>query len=100
MAREFEFSLTTKAKAYERQNGRCGICGQRFYKTGNKSQAHHIVSALYGGDDSLENCVILCTERGDGADENDKGGCHKYAHGGSYNKDFQLNRSQYKHLNG
>lgn len=84
MARDFEFSKTTIKLAKERQNYRCAICGQNLARTGNSHQAHHAVSALNGGTDSLDNCVILCTYRGDGSDGSDPGGCHKYAHGGSY----------------
>lgn len=95
MARNFEFSKQTKDDAFNRQSGRCAICGQDLDRTGNPYQAHHIVSALYDGDDSLNNCAILCMERTDGGD-----GCHIYAHGDSYNRSFQLNRSEYRYFHG
>ena len=95
MARTFEFSGNTKKNAKARQNDRCAICGQNLDKTGNPFQAHHIVSAKYGGDDSLDNCVILCIVRDDESD-----GCHLYAHADDYRSKFQLDKNRYKYLHG
>ncbi|HTF81130.1 MAG TPA: HNH endonuclease signature motif containing protein [Cytophagales bacterium] len=89
------FSDITIQYAHARQNGRCGICGQKLDPSQVLSQAHHIRSTLYGGDNSVGNCVILCMERKDGT-----AGCHLFAHGDYYHRKFELDVSEYKYLNG
>ncbi|GAB3688898.1 hypothetical protein GCM10027592_04560 [Spirosoma flavus] len=97
MTRPNEFSKSTIADALQRQNGRCGICGENVLVLGRKFNAHHITSAKYGGTDSLDNCVILCDEDEDGWRG---GGCHLFAHGDSFRRAFELNRSEYIYING
>lgn len=96
MSRPNEFTPHTIALAKSRQKGRCGICGKYFDRTGIKLEAHHIKSARYGGTNSLDNCVVLCAE-----DQfRQRGGCHLFAHGDYYHRPFELNRSEYRFLNG
>ena len=62
--------------AFERQSGRCGLCGQGLvfanYDHGHRGawHAHHINGQPR--DDRLLNCVALC--------RNPDGGCHFEAH--------------------
>ncbi len=97
MARLNEFSTLTIETALQRQNGRCGICGEKVRKTGRRYNAHHMTSAMYGGSNSVDNCVILCDEDEEGGRG---GGCHLWAHGNSFRREFELNRSEYIYFNG
>lgn len=97
MSRPNEFSTLTIAAALQRQQRRCGICGEKVLETGRKYNAHHVTSAKYGGSNSLDNCVILCDEDEDGWRG---GGCHLFAHGDSFHRAFELNRSEYIYFNG
>jgi 5-methylcytosine-specific restriction endonuclease McrA len=64
--RRFEFSPGTKAKARERQDGKCAKCGTNLFY--HEEHAHHVVPNQSGDweieDDAYmktkENCVILC----------------------------------------
>jgi hypothetical protein len=57
-----EFDENTLEEAFNRQDGRCGYCGQKLIKNHrdeDKSQAwegHHLDPY---GDDSVDNCVCL-----------------------------------------
>ena len=53
-----EFSKATKAKAFGRAQGRCEKCCARLF-SGN-IQYDHVTSCALGGDNSLENCEVLC----------------------------------------
>ena len=54
-----EFSKQTKLEAWRRAAGYCeGPCGQSF--EGRRPEYDHVKPAAMGGDNSLENCVVLC----------------------------------------
>ena len=54
-----EFSRTTKLKAYAASNGVCQCgCGQPF-NAKNRPEYDHRIPCEQGGDNSLENCVVL-----------------------------------------
>ncbi len=62
------FSLSIKDQAYERAGGRCEYCGRPCRRIPNgdyyeypDSEFHHRKAQSEGGDDSLSNCVHLCT---------------------------------------
>ncbi len=86
-----EFSNSTKKEALKRQKNKCAACGEKISMFGKQGQeehrfgeiahAHHMLHCQSGGDNSLENCVILCQS------------CHYTAHnGGDYrNKEDFLN---------
>jgi 5-methylcytosine-specific restriction endonuclease McrA len=57
-----EFSKATKAAAFERENGICQGCHTAI-TTG--AEYDHALEDYVGGDNNLENCVVLC------------GRCHK-----------------------
>ena len=52
------FSDNQKREAYERQNGNCIKCGQRFEI--HEMEADHITPWHEGGKTSAENCQMLC----------------------------------------
>ncbi|MBN8569773.1 MAG: DUF262 domain-containing protein [Ignavibacteria bacterium] len=54
------FTKSMKRKVYERQNGKCVICGNEFDIT--QMEADHITPWHEGGKTSLENCQLLCKE--------------------------------------
>ena len=83
-----EFSKATKEAALVRQGYKCASCatpivalGQRqdLHAFGEWGEAHHIRHSRAGGDNSLENCVIICRS------------CHYSAHGGG---DYRDNSEQ------
>lgn len=96
MARPNDFTPHTIQMAKARQKGRCGICGKQFDRTRVKYEGHHIKSARFGGSNSIDNCVVLCAEDRSGQ----RGACHLLAHGDYYHRSFELNRSEYRFLNG
>lgn len=55
-----EFSKKTKAQAFVRANGHCegDGCGARL--TVSKFRYDHRIPDWMGGDNSLENCTVLC----------------------------------------
>ena len=53
-----EFSKRTRLEAFERANGYCEQCGIKL-KAGNH-EYHH--SSFDSSDNSLSNCVVLCSE--------------------------------------
>lgn len=57
------FSKRVRLEVYERQNGKCAMCGRHLPRL----QTHHIVPHCMSHDDSEENAVGLCPE------------CHRYA---------------------
>ena len=50
------FSNQTKKDALAQQNGICPVCGNRLC---NRKEGHHRVPRSLGGNDTLENCVIV-----------------------------------------
>lgn len=60
------------AQAYATQDGRCAMCGDLFDDV--VYSADHILAETYGGDDSGDNCILLCDR------------CHDHTHvHGRYN---------------
>lgn len=63
-----EFTRTTKLAAWDRCKGRCettvnnkpvGGCGRKIFP-GDGPEYDHIIAAALGGDNSLNNCAVLC----------------------------------------
>jgi 5-methylcytosine-specific restriction protein A len=54
-----EFSAKTRALAFARANGICEGC-RKMKLTVGKFDYDHIHTAAEGGDNSLENCAVLC----------------------------------------
>ena len=54
-----QFDERTKLEAYERQRGRCAICGKHFEI--GEMHGDHIVPWSKGGKTVPENCQMLCT---------------------------------------
>lgn len=53
-----DFAPETKRTVYEKQDGKCNICGNHFdYRD---TQADHIIPWSKGGKTVIENCQILC----------------------------------------
>ena len=62
------------------------MCGDKIDGT---YQGHHILPRASGGNDTLENYVLLC------------GDCHTYgAHGGKFRDSIALNKGEFKYFNG
>jgi 5-methylcytosine-specific restriction endonuclease McrA len=53
-----EFTRETKLAAYRRSLGRCEKCGALF--GGRRPTYDHIKPCEFGGDNSLQNCQVLC----------------------------------------
>jgi hypothetical protein len=54
------FTPSQKRQAYEKQDGICSICGEKF--TIEQMEADHITPWSEGGKTELENCQMLCKE--------------------------------------
>lgn len=54
-----EFPPTVKNKVIERSGNRCERCGIDFDE-GTTGEFHHIIPAVFGGDNSTDNCSLLC----------------------------------------
>ncbi|MGJ5814508.1 HNH endonuclease [Paludibaculum fermentans] len=62
--------MATKRTALARQKSLCATCGteiqtlatsgREMHKFGEAAHAHHIKHAKFGGDASVNNCVIVC----------------------------------------
>ena len=63
MGKRNEFNAKTKALAAQRAAGHCENCGRKLLHSGDFHYDHIIPCALdeLGGDNSLENCRVLCT---------------------------------------
>jgi 5-methylcytosine-specific restriction endonuclease McrA len=61
---KMSFSESIKKIVQGRQNGYCALCGYDFKK--NKEDRlwdfHHVKPHHLGGNDTSENCVMVCTE--------------------------------------
>lgn len=64
MVRRLEFTARTKAQAFARADGCCergrGGCGVKLGVGKAAPEYDHIRTAEEGGDNSLENCAVLC----------------------------------------
>jgi len=54
-----EFPSNVKRKVIERSGNRCARCGIDF-DDGFKGEFHHIIPVVFGGDNRMENCSLLC----------------------------------------
>ncbi|EDM70802.1 HNH nuclease [Roseobacter sp. AzwK-3b] len=54
-----EFSNRTRFQAWERARGKCEECGVKL-NVGDRREFDHRIPCGLGGDNSLENCVVLC----------------------------------------
>ena len=100
MAREQEFSQSTKLLALQRQNKKCASCGQNIqslfvigrisHKYGEAVHAHHLRHVQQGGTNAVFNCVIICES------------CHYSIHeGGNYlSKAVIALQSDFPYFNG
>jgi hypothetical protein len=52
--------LKLQQKILKRANNRCERCGIDFDE-GFKGEFHHIIPKVFGGEATLENCSLLCT---------------------------------------
>lgn len=80
--RRITFRRYVEDEAWARQRGRCAACGKPlvYYNRGwggrGAYQPHHLRPRVYGGDDSVDNCVLLCI----GVED-----CHLHVgHGGNF----------------
>jgi len=51
--------VSVRGKVVERSGNRCERCGINFDDT-FKGEFHHIIPVIYGGDNSICNCSLLC----------------------------------------
>lgn len=54
------FTKNTKLAAWSRAGGHCEVCGAKITAANGPTQYDHIVPDALGGDNSLENCQVLC----------------------------------------
>ena len=54
-----EFPVSVKIKAMERSGNRCERCGIDFDE-GFTGEFHHVIPVVFGGDNSIDNCSLLC----------------------------------------
>lgn len=55
-----EFSRKTKAARFAHCGGKCEGCGAKL-RDGRFAYDHHVPTGWLGGDNSFENCRVLCT---------------------------------------
>ncbi len=60
MTKRKEFTSRTKVKAFELAGGRCNRCTRKVGLGGEPAEYHHKVTCEDGGDNSIENCEVLC----------------------------------------
>ena len=56
-----EFPVNVKKKVIERSGNRCERCDIDFDED-LKGEFHHIIPVIYGGDNSIDNCSLLCSD--------------------------------------
>lgn len=59
MSRRTEFSRKTKLAAWEASGGRCADCDRKIF-TGDGPEYDHQIPCEMGGDNSPDNCAVLC----------------------------------------
>lgn len=79
------FAEKIMATVYVRQKGRCALCGECLQwlleNTAMHSfQYHHVRPRMLGGDNSEDNCVLLCTDTDPVKGDSSKDGCHYRVH--------------------
>lgn len=65
-----QFSDNVFVAAWQRQDGRCAVCGAPLGRD-DAYDAHHQVPVAAGGANSLENCLLVCED------------CHRDLHRGA-----------------
>jgi len=55
-----EFDKKTREAAWQRAGGKCEICTADF--AGRRPDYHHRIAAALGGDNSLQNCRVICSK--------------------------------------
>lgn len=60
MTKRKEFTNRTKAAVFIRENGLCERCKRKVGVGGEPSEFHHRITCEDGGDNSAENCELLC----------------------------------------
>lgn len=58
MSTRREFSKAVKLAAYQRSGGHCEICTSKLYP--GRFDYHHDKEDTFGGEPTLENCVVAC----------------------------------------
>lgn len=79
-----EFTKRTKYLAFQTQGGSCRKCTARLMP--GKTEYHHDTECTFGGNATLQNCVVLCT------------GCHAEITGQRAAVIAKSNRTRDKHL--
>ncbi|MFL9920380.1 HNH endonuclease [Paraburkholderia fungorum] len=79
------FTETVMRKVYVRQKGRCALCGENLQwlmeNTAMHSvQYHHVLPRMLDGEDSEDNCVVLCSDTDPVKGDSSKDGCHYRVH--------------------
>ena len=54
-----EFPIDVKKKIIEKTGNRCERCDIDFDE-GTTGEFHHIIPVVFGGDNSIDNCSLLC----------------------------------------
>lgn len=54
-----EFPVAVKKKVIERSKNKCERCGIDF-DDDFTGEFHHIIPVVFGGDNSIDNCSLLC----------------------------------------
>ena len=62
MTRRKEFTNRTKAKVFTREDGHCERCNRKVGVGGEPAEFHHRITCEDGGDNSAENCELLCAQ--------------------------------------
>lgn len=57
--KKLEFPLKIKKKVMERSGNKCERCGIDF-DDDFKGEFHHIIPIVFGGDNTEDNCSLLC----------------------------------------
>jgi hypothetical protein len=79
------FSDTVKREVILRQKGLCACCGELLADLQQDTpmlslQFHHVVTKVFGTDDTAANCVALCSDTDPRKGNSSKDGCHGRAH--------------------
>jgi len=82
-----KISDQTFIDVFSRQDGLCAICGDPLSESPH--EMHHMRRKADGGDDSVDNLVLLCDR-----DE------HEYVHGGNFNQELETTADIYPFFNG